>query len=113
MLHIDENNEISLTRGDTAYLTVPIHHSITGAEYVLDPNDTLTLTCKRSARTSEVTIIFQKTLKGSNMFHIKPEDTADCDFRTYKYDVQLTKANGDVCTVIEPTNFKVTSEVTF
>lgn len=113
MLHIDGNNGISLTRGDTAYLTVPIYHSVTGEEYTIEPDDTLTFTCKRSARTSDVDVIFQKVLKGTNQFHILPEDTANCEFRTYKYDVQLTKANGDVCTVIEPTNFKVTAEVTF
>lgn len=110
MLHIDEENKISLTRGDTAYLTVPIYNSVTEEEYILEPNDTLTLTCKRSVR--ETNIVFQKVLTGSNVFHIIPEDTVGCEFKTYKYDVQLTMANGDVCTVIEPTDFKVTSEVT-
>ena len=110
MLRIDEENRISLTRGDTAYLTVPIFNDVTEEEYTLDPEDTLTLTCKRSVR--DTNIVFQKILIGKNVFHILPTDTSECDFKTYKYDVQLTRKNGDVCTVIEPTDFIITSEVT-
>lgn len=109
MLRIDQNS-ISLTRGDTAYLTVPIFNDVTGEEYVMQPDDTLTLTVKRSVRDTE--FVFQKVSTGSNAFHILPTDTAGVKFAVYKYDIQLTTADGDVYTVIEPTDFKIAEEVT-
>lgn len=110
MLRINDANEIEITRGDTAYLTVPIVNEATGEEYVMEAGDTLTFTVKRTVSDSH--ICFQKVATGSNAFHIKPEDTAGCDFAKYRYDVQLTRANGDVHTVIVPTCFKICEEVT-
>lgn len=111
MLYVDGNN-IKLTRGDTAYLQVPIENKLPDGStvpYELAANDTLTMTM-RATYDSEV--CFQKVLKGSNTFHILPEDTCGCKFGKYKYDVQLTMANGDVFTVVEPTCFQVLPEVT-
>ena len=110
MLRISENNEIALTRGDTAYLKVPIINSDTGEEYVMASGDTETLTVKRTIKDEH--ICFQKTVTGTNSFHIEPEDTKDCDFANYKYDVQLVLVNGDVYTVVEPACFKILEEVT-
>jgi len=110
MLRVDAN-QISLTRGDTAYLIVPIFNDVTSEDYVLSPDDTITFTVKKTVDDTE--FIFQKVMKGSNEIHILPEDTIGCSYTTYMYDVQLTTANGDVFTVIEPTKFRITSEVTF
>lgn len=111
MLRVNEQNEIELTRGDTAFLTVPIVNDLTGEEYIMEEDDTLTLTIKRSV--TDKTPTLQKTAHGENTFHIRPEDTAGCDFAKYRYDVQLTRANGDVYTVIVPTTFRVGEEVTY
>ena len=111
MLYI-EGTDIRLTRGDTAYLQVPIQNILpdgTVAEYALANDDELTMTV-RAKYDSEV--CFQKVLRGVNTFHIVPEDTNGCAFGKYKYDVQLTMANGDVYTVIEPSCFQVLPEVT-
>lgn len=48
---------------------------------------------------------------GSNSFKILPEDTEGCDFANYKYDVQLVTKDGDVFTVIEPSNLQILPEV--
>lgn len=112
MLHV-EGTTIKLTRGDTAYLQVPIETRLpdgTIVSYELNTGDTLTMTM-RATYDSEV--YFQKVLKGSNTFHILPEDTHRCKFGKYKYDVQLTMANGDVFTVVEPACFQVLPEVTY
>ena len=110
MLRIGEDNSTQLTRGDTAYLQVPIYNDVSGEEYEIAEGDTLTLSVKRAV--TDEAYCFQKTLVGSNLFKIEPEDTKSCDFASYKYDVQLTTASGDVYTVIEPSVFKICTEVT-
>ena len=110
MLYIESNNVIRLTRGDTAKLTVPIENDLDNSSYVMNEQDTLTFTIKKSVKDNENLV--QKVVTGSNNFHIKPEDTDSLPFGKYVYDVQLTTAGGDVYTVIEPTSFEILSEVT-
>lgn len=111
MLYVKEDGTIQLTRGDTARLEITITNSLTGGDYSLEPEDTLTFTIKKNVK--DVTPLIQKTVKGDNIFHIKPIDTKELSFKKYLYDVQLTQANGDVYTVIAPTTFELTSEVTY
>jgi hypothetical protein len=108
MLYI-KGNTISLTRGDTAYLTVPITSAL-GEEYTLSAKDTLTLSVKKN--TSDTEYLFQKVLTGTNVFHIEPQDTASIPFGMYKYDIQLNTANGDVYTIIDVSTFVILEEVT-
>ena len=77
-------------------------------DYELQDGDTLLFTVKRNAKRPEV--IFQKT---GPMIHIESEDTEGLKYRTYKYDVQYSNSNGDVDTIIRPTDFKVSEEVTW
>lgn len=111
MLHID-GFDIKLTRGDTAFLQVPITNKLpdgSAVEYELAEGDTLTMTVRK---TLDADICFQKIIKGENTFHIQPSDTCSCEFGKYKYDVQLNTAAGDVYTVIEPACFQILAEVT-
>ena len=110
MLYIESNNVIKLTRGDTAKLTVPIENDLDNTSYVMDEQDVLTFTIKKSVKDNDNLV--QKVVTGSNNFHIKPEDTDSLPFGKYVYDVQLTTAGGDIYTVIEPTSFEILSEVT-
>ena len=105
-----KNNGIKLTRGDTARLTVPIENDCTGEPYTVQPDDTLTLSVKRSV--SDKTYVMQKFVKGSNDFHIEPKDTQKIACGRYVYDVELNTADGDTYTVVDPTPFELTSEVT-
>lgn len=107
MLYID-GNTIRLTRGDTAYLHIPL--STAEGTYEMDPEDTLTLSVKKSTRDTDY--IFQKVIKGNDVFHIEPSDTATSSFGKYIYDVQLCNGNGDIFTVIPPSTFEVLAEVT-
>lgn len=110
MLHIKADNTIELTRGDTAYIEVPLVYSDTGDAYEMKAGDTLTLSVKRTVK--DIECCFSKVAEGTNMFKILPEDTTDCEFAKYKYDVQLNTADGDVFTVIEPACFTILPEVT-
>ena len=108
MLYI-EGKTIRMTRGDTAYLTIPLI-SMTET-YEMSSGDTLTFSVKK--KETDTVYLFQKILTGSNMFHIKPTDTSQLEFGKYKYDVQLNTVNGDVYTVIPPSTFELLKEVTY
>lgn len=110
MLYVNPNGSIRLTRGDTARLKVDINNDLTGNPYVIEEKDILTLSLKQKIKDEEP--ILQKIITGSNTFEIEPADTANLSFTTYKYDVQLTTASGDIFTVIEPTSFEIMPEVT-
>lgn len=105
---IVKNNKVSLTRGDTARLTVPITDD-SGQPYTVQEDDVVTLTVKKNYEDTEPAI--EKKVTGSADFHIKPEDTKGLAFGDYKYDVQLTTADGDNYTVIDDKIFTITKEV--
>lgn len=109
MLYINDNN-IRLTRGDTAYLTVPII-TASNEEYHMQSDDTLTFSVKKNESSEEY--VLQKVVKGANAIHIEPSDTSILPFGKYKYDVQINLNNGDVYTVIEPSTFELMKEVTW
>ncbi len=111
MLIINADNTIELTRGDSAYISVPITNEMTGDEYKMASSDTLRFTIKR--KETDEGVLVQKTAIGTNSFHILPSDTAALAFGKYVYDVELTTASGDVYTVIVPTEFKLLKEVTW
>lgn len=108
MLYIS-GNDIKLTRGDTAYLTVPIKMD-NGEEYAMQNGDTLILSVKKNVK--ELEYGFQIFVQNDNTIHIKPEDTEKLDFGKYKYDIQLNKADGDRFTLIDVSMFEILPEVT-
>ena len=44
---------------------------------------------------------------------INPQDINDLRFASYVYDIQLTRENGMVKTIIPPSQFIITGEVTY
>lgn len=110
MLNIDENNNITLTRGDSASIAVALKNP-DGSDYTLQSGDVLLFTVKYNCITED--IIIQKDISSDGIININPEDTAALLYDVYFYDVQLTKANGAVNTVIPPRDFIVSKEVTF
>ena len=109
MLYVLPDKTIRLTRGDTAYLTIPIT-TATEEEYVMAAGDTLTLSVKKSL--SDTKYLMQKTVVGANTLKIEPSDTNALAFTKYKYDVQLTTEGGDVFTIIDVSVFEILPEVT-
>lgn len=98
---------IELTRGDTLALHIDLMDD-NGEPYTLKDGDDLVLTIKKSTRTPDV--ILQK--HGQDVV-IEPDDTEPLKYGTYKYDVQLTLADGRVTTVIKPSDFILGEEVTW
>lgn len=113
MLYINNNN-IRLTRGDTAWLEVPIDNKAVGAAYEIADGDTMFMTVRMGVKKSadDNNFLFQKKTVGSNVFHIVPTDTADLSYGDYHYDVELHTADGEVYTVIDDKTFTLLKEVT-
>ena len=96
-----------LTRGDTAQFTITPKNS-DGTVYELQEGDRVEFTVKK--KTSDSVAIISKA--GLNV-EIVPQDTCEMRYGAYKYDVQLTFADGRVDTFIGPCGFVITEEVTF
>ena len=109
MLNITEN-EVFLTRGDSADLEVIIY-DLEGNVYELVEGDVLTFTVKFNCITDD--ILIQKDISTDSTIHIVPSDTNDLNYGTYQFDVQLKHSDGSTYTVITPHNFNITKEVTF
>ena len=111
MLMVDDEYKIQLTRGDTARFRVDIVNDIDGSNYELEDGDVLRFTMKKSVNDKDCLI--QKEITSDNLVHIEPDDTKSLQCSKYVYDVELTTKNGDVYTVIPPTNFTLLKEVTW
>lgn len=107
MLLIDNENNIMLTRGDTAVLNLEV--TIDGEAYDYS-NDLVQFTVKKNTVTDS--IIIQKTFSGGSVT-IEPTDTENLDYQTLKYDVQVITQSGKVYTVIPPCNLTIAEEVNF
>ena len=68
-------------------------------------------TVKQNTYTSE--ILIQKQIRYGENVTILPTDTSNLSYGEYFYDIQLTTEGGFVDTVITPSKFIVTPEVTF
>ena len=108
MLKISADNTISLTRGDTARITLAVKQS-DGTDYDFS-SDTVLFTVKKNVHATES--ILQKTVTDGAVY-IAPADTAELAYGEYAYDVQLTTQSGDVCTIISPAKFILEPEVTW
>lgn len=102
-------NTIYLTRGDTfkAHLTITYPD---GSEYIPKEGDSIRFALKEDVDDEEC-LIYREIPIDTMLLIIFPEDTKQLEFGTYVYDIQLTKANGDVDTFITASKFKITAEV--
>lgn len=101
------NDKITITRGDTGKFTVKVYNTLR-EEFELEYGDEVLFTVKTS--TKVVPHLIQKV--GPEIV-INPEDTKNLEYKTYVYDIQLTLSNGEVHTIISPSDFTVLPEVTF
>ena len=115
MLRVNGNNDIQLTRGDTARLSLTIQDELTGDGYSPVAGDVIRLTIRKSVYATDK--IMEKELELSEgdeiNFTFAPEDTQALDYGTFVYDVELTTADGDVYTIITPSKFRLLEEVTY
>lgn len=89
---------ITLTRGDTARISVEITDA-DGEAYTPQTGDVVQFVCKKTWLSSESLIT--KTIPTDTLeLELEPEDTAELPFDSYVYDIKLTNAGGDVDTFI-------------
>jgi len=110
-------NNIVITRGDSAVITLSISNPDSGEPYIPTGDDRLTMTVKKSIDDAEAIII--KTLgngievtEDGCILHIDPADTSGMQYGDYVYDVELIMGNGYTDTIIPPSQFRITGEVT-
>ena len=109
-----KGTNISMTRGDSETIKVTLKDTL-GNVVPLVAGDIIRLTV-REKMLSPIKII-EKTITefddGQALIAIHPQDTSGLRFTSYVYDIQLTRANGTVKTIITPSRFIVTGEVTY
>ncbi len=103
MIKVDENGTITIIRGDSGFVTVPLIEIIDGEEvpYEPKPGDKLRFAAssKWGANKDECFIIREIPLT-TNRLYFYPEDTKPMKFGTYKFDIEFTDSNGFVNTLI-------------
>lgn len=104
---------ISLTRGDSAYLT--LHVNFNDEEYIPQEGDKIH--CQVRTEMNDGSLLFgSRDMDGDGVnpltWHIVPNDTKDCIVGDYYWDAQIEMANGDVFTFIPASTFTITDEVT-
>lgn len=102
-------NTIYLTRGDTFKAKLTINYP-DGSIYEPKEGDSIRFAMKADVDSEEL-LIFRDIPIDTMMLVIYPGDTKNLEFGSYVYDIQLTKANGDVDTFITASKFKITAEV--
>lgn len=114
MLNIN-GTVISLTRGDSAYITLSASIKDTNEVYALQEGDIVRVQVRKEPNGGEILIDGDVSYEvGSTEFvwHIHPDDTKGANVKQkYWWDAQIEFANGDVMTFIESTLFKLRDEV--
>lgn len=104
---------ISITRGDSAYITLTILDG-SGNKYQFNDGDKISIDVRTKPNTGK--LVFNATIdivNGEIVWHILPENTRNLQVKTYYWDAQLTTSNGDVFTFITSSSFRLLDEVTY
>ena len=105
---------IKMIRGDSESITVTLADT-DGNTLDFEEGDTIFFTVKESVHTAK--IIFQNIVvefdNGEAIIEILPEDTNQLRPKEYVYDIQLTRADGSVTTIIKPSKFIIEGDVTY
>lgn len=106
--------KMSMIRGDTESFTVSIQNEA-GEKIALQNGDKIYFTVKTSPKVEEK--ILQKLIEsfndGNAEIFIEHNDTKDLPTGDYVYDIQWTKADESVTTIIPPNVFEIAEEVTY
>ena len=100
---------ITLTRGDTFMADITINKQ-DNTPYIPVEGDSVRFAMKGSYEDAEP-ILTKDIPNDSLKLILEPEDTKELAFGQYIYDIQLTKASGEVDTFITKAKLKLTEEV--
>lgn len=103
MLKIDDNNGITLTRGDSAELTLTLTDA-SGNPYDFSA-DTVRFGVKRSPLDTSESVLIKTFTNGKITF--EPADTEGMDFGDYRYDIEVITEAGAVYTPIAAARFTI------
>ena len=111
---IVSGTNLKITRGDTGAIRVAVNDSA-GEIIPLEDGDMIELTVRKHLMSSKKELYKKVTefINGEALITIHPEDTESLEFRMYVYDIQLTRENGQVQTIVKPSQFVVGGEVTY
>lgn len=105
MIHIENDNSITLIKGNTAYLSVQFND-----KYKYKEGDTLTLTIR--ATVDSESELLSKTIAANSKFTFEPSDTANITAGRYLYDVRLDTVYDEKFTVVPPSTFTLREGIT-
>lgn len=100
---------ITLTRGDTFMADISINKQ-DDTPYTPVEGDSVRFAMKSSYEDTEPVLVKNIPI-GTLKLVIEPDDTKKLPFGQYVYDVQITKASGEVDTFITKARLKLTEEV--
>lgn len=105
-----QGNTIYLTRGDTFKAVITISNP-DGSTYTPQEGDSIRFAMKAEIDDEADVLIWRDIPIDTLLLVIYPQDTKELGYGTYFYDIQITKANGDVDTFITKSKLKLTEEV--
>lgn len=105
--------KISLTKGDSAYITINICKE-DGSPYILQEGDEVSIQVRHEPNGGELLFngIITDVYEDKFVWYIRPEDTKDAKIKVYYWDAQIKTIEGDVYTFIPMTTLRLTDEVT-
>lgn len=111
---IVRGTNIQMTRGDTEGIIVRVVDEA-GEDVSLGSGDKIEFTVRRSASHPEKMIhkVVNTFQNGEARITLYPEDTDGLPFGNCTYDIQLTRANGTVKTIVKPSKFVIGTEVSY
>lgn len=109
-----KGTNISMTRGDSEAIKVTVKDTL-GNTIPLVTGDTIHFTVRENilGKTKIIEKIITDFDDGKALITIDPQDTNNLRFAVYVYDIQLTRENGSVKTIIPPSQLLITGEVTY
>ena len=123
-MHKIDGKTISLTRGDTLEVQVGIKVKISDCEYqdyTPEPGDSVRFALKHTTKKrrtdgyiefkDDEPLIEKSIPTDTLVLRLNPADTKDLGFGHYKYDIEMTFADGRVDTFIADGDFNILEEV--
>ena len=107
MLYIDEEQNITLTRGDSGIFNISLQNQ-NGKAYTPQQGDSLQFALSEGF--GKEPLIIKAIPINTCTLELEPNDTKNLKFKKYKYDIQFTSAIGQVSTIILG-DFTVDNEV--
>ena len=101
---------ITLTRGDSAKLRLFLTYK-NGDDYEPREGDSIRFAVKKTFNDLVPPLLIINIPTDTLLLYITPEQSKQLAYGSYKYDIQMTTADGDVDTFIDKATLVITEEV--